>query len=276
MARGLPIDVSGVGVRIRARGKFLFSDEKVYIRGVTYGSFRPDRDGVPFPAREIVNNDFSFMVASGINALRVYTGPPGWLLDMAQQHGLLVMVGLPWEQHIAFLDERGRADSIEQRVREGVRACAGHPAVLCYAIGNEIPGSIVRWYGARRIERFLQRLYRAAKSEDPDTLVTYVNYPTTEYLRLPFLDFLCFNVYLETQEKLEAYLAKLQNLARDRPWSWAEVGLDSRRHGEADRPQSCSGKYRRRSSPVARACSCFRGRMNGTAAALMSTTGISA
>lgn len=225
--------MSQESVRIRARGKFLFSDEKLYIRGVTYGSFRPDRDGVPFPAREIVNDDFSFMVASGINALRVYTVPPRWLLDLAQQHGLLVMVGLPWEQHIAFLDERGRADSIEHRVREGVRACAGHPAVLCYAIGNEIPGSIVRWYGAPRIERFLERLYRAAKAEDPETLVTYVNYPTTEYLQLPFLDFLCFNVYLETQEKLEAYLAKLQNLAHDQPLVMAEVGLDSRRHGEA-------------------------------------------
>ncbi len=52
-------------------------------------------------------------------------------------------------------------------MRAGVRACAGHPAVLCYAIGNEIPASIVRWYGARRVERFLERLYRAVKAEDP-------------------------------------------------------------------------------------------------------------
>jgi len=43
--------------------------------------------------------------------------------------------------------------------------------------------------------------------------VTYVNYPTTEYLRLPFLDFVCFNVYLESQDRFEAYLARLQNIA---------------------------------------------------------------
>ena len=42
------------------------------------------------------------------------------------------MVGLPWEQHVTFLDDPGRADSIEARVREGVRACAGHPAVFGY------------------------------------------------------------------------------------------------------------------------------------------------
>ena len=122
--------------------------------------------------------------------------------------------------------------SIEARVRAGVRACAGHPAVLCYAIGNEIPAPIVRWYGNRRVEQFLERLYRAAKDEDPEGLVTYVNYPTTEYLQLPFLDLVCFNVYLETQERLEAYLARLQNIAGDRPVLMGEVGLDSRRHGE--------------------------------------------
>jgi len=27
----------------------------------------------------------------------------------------------------------------------------------------------------------------------------------------------CFNVYLETQERYEAYLARLQNIAGDRP-----------------------------------------------------------
>jgi beta-galactosidase/beta-glucuronidase len=96
-------------------------------------------------------------------------------------------------------------------VRDTVRSHAGHPAILCYAIGNEIPAGIVRWHGRKRIEGFLQRLYRAAKSEDPDALVTYVNFPTTEYLRLPFLDFFCFNVYLETRSALEAYLARLQN-----------------------------------------------------------------
>jgi cellulose synthase/poly-beta-1,6-N-acetylglucosamine synthase-like glycosyltransferase len=142
------------------------------------------------------------------------------------------MVGLPWEQHITFLDHPGQARSIEDRVREGVQVCAGHPAVLCYSIGNEIPASIGRWYGRQRVERFLKRLYRAAKAEDPESLVTYVNYPTTEYLQLPFIDFVCFNVYLESQDLFEAYAARLQTLAGDRPLLLAEVGLDSRRNGE--------------------------------------------
>jgi len=228
----------------RARGKFLFAgDEKLYIRGVTYGTFRPGDSGSEFNPIT-AEADFVEMSANGINAVRTYSVPPRWLLDLAWEHGLRVMAGIPWEQHVAFLDDRGRVRSIEERVRAAVRSCAGHPAVLCYAIGNEIPGSIVRWYGRRAIVRFLERLYRAAKSEDPDALVTYVNYPTTEYLELPFLDLVCFNLYLELRDQWERYLMRLQNLADERPLILAETGLDSRRNGEAAQAQTLDWQIR--------------------------------
>jgi GT2 family glycosyltransferase len=218
--------------RPQVRGKFIFvGDEKLYVRGVTYGTFRPGENGDEFD-RDWVEQDFAAMASAGINALRTYTVPPRWLLDAALRHGLYVMVGVPWEQHVAFLEDDAVAKSIVERVREGVRSCARHPAVLCYGIGNEIPSPIVRWHGRREVERFLKRLYRAAKEEDPDGLVTYVNYPSTEYLELPFADLLCFNVYLEAQRTLEAYLARLHNLAGDRPLLMAEIGLDSSRNGE--------------------------------------------
>jgi glycosyltransferase involved in cell wall biosynthesis len=142
------------------------------------------------------------------------------------------MVGLAWEQHIAFLDEPGRATAIAARVADQVRQCESHPAILCYAIGNEIPAPIVRWHGKREIEGFLERLYWEAKAEDPEGLFTYVNYPSTEYLELPFLDLAAFNVFLEDEHTFESYLARLQNLSGDRPLLIAEVGIDSRRNGE--------------------------------------------
>jgi GT2 family glycosyltransferase len=213
-------------------GKFLeVGDRRLWIAGVTYGTLAPNDEGHQFGSAAAVDADFRAMAANGINAVRTYTTPPRWLLDAALRHGLWVMVGLPWEQHVTFLSDRGRGNSIEARVRAAVRACAGHPAVLCYTLGNEIPASIVRWHGRRRVERFLERLYQAAKQEDPEALVTYVSFPSTEYLALPFLDFLCFNVYLEQREQLAAYLARLQNLVGERPLVLAEVGLDSRRHG---------------------------------------------
>ena len=221
--------------RPRVWGKFLYvGEEKLYVRGVTYGPFRPGDDGAQYHSPEVIERDFAQIAANGFNVVRTYTVvPPRWFLDIAHRHGLRVMVGLPDEQLcFPFLNDGRRIRSIEERARAGVSACSGHPAVLCYVIGNEIPAPVVRWYGRRRIERILERLYRAAKAEDPEGLVTYVNYPTTEYLQLPFVDFVSFNVYLEEQERLEAYLARLHNVAGGRPVVLTELGLDSLRNGE--------------------------------------------
>ena len=231
--------------RPEVRGKFLFrGDEKLYVRGATYGTFRPDAQGSQFPDPLTVERDFALMALHGINAVRTYTVPPRWLLDVAEERGLLVMVGLPWEQHIAFLDDQERVRSIEQRVRDGVRACDEHPAVLCYAVGNEIPAPIARWHGPRPIERMLERLYTAAKEEDPGGLVTYVNFPSTEYLELPFVDIASFNVYLEAEKTLRGYLARLHNLAEDKPLLMAEIGLDSRRNGAEEQARTLGWQVR--------------------------------
>ncbi len=231
--------------RPEVRGKFLYvGKHKYWVRGVTYGTFRPREEGSCFPDEATVECDFTAMAAHGINTVRTYEVPPRWLLDAARCHGLRVMVGLPWTQHVAFLDDRRLIHSIEKQIRAGVQACAGHPAVLCYAIGNEIPAAIVRWHGRRHIERFLHRLYRLAKAEDPGALVTYVNFPTTEYLQISFLDLVCFNVYLESRERLEAYLARLQNLAGERPLLMAEIGLDSRRNGLERQAESLDWQIR--------------------------------
>jgi O-antigen biosynthesis protein len=231
--------------RPETRGKYLYlGNEKLWIRGVTYGTFRPDARGNEYGRGERAERDFAAIAANGFNAVRTYTVPPRWLLDLAQRYGLRVMVGLPWEQHVTFLDDRARRASIAQRVRAGVRSCAGHPAVLCYAIGNEIPAPIVRWHGRRRVEQFLARLCDVARTEDPTGLVTYVNYPTTEYLELPFIDLVSFNVYLESPGRLAAYLARLQNLTGDRPLVMAEIGLDSRRHGVAAQARALSWQVR--------------------------------
>src|SRR3954464_10809671 len=238
-------DDAGVAARPRAAGKFLFvGDEKLYLRGVTYGTFAPDDAGDQYGTPESVERDFAAMAANGVNSVRTYTVPPRWLLDAAQRHGLHVMAGLPWEQHVAFLDTRSRRRSIEHRVREGVRSCAGHPALLAFAVGNEIPSPVVRWHGRRKVERFLKRLSRAVKDEDPDALVTYVNYPSTEYLDVSFADFVCFNVYLEQRDRLEAYLARLQTLSGDRPLVMGEIGLDSSRNGEEAQAETLAWQVR--------------------------------
>ncbi len=232
--------------RLTVHGKFLYrGNVPFFIKGVTYGPFRPEADGCEYHTPQQVDIDFAMMAEHGINAVRLYTVPPRWLLDAAQKHGLGILVGLPWEQHTAFLDNPQTRESIFQRVGQGVKACAGHPALLGFAIGNEIPASIVRWYGHRRIERFLKSLYNIAKEGDAQALVTYVNYPTTEYLYLPFLDFMAMNVYLESKDQLKRYLSRLHNIAGDKPLMLAEIGLDSKSKGEREQAAMMAWQVRR-------------------------------
>src|SRR5260370_33185683 len=125
-------------LRARASGKFVFvGDQEFYIRGVTYGTFQPDESGNQFDPIA-ASRDFAEMSANGINAIRLYTVPPRWVLYLAQEDGLRVMIGIPWEQHGAFLDDPGRGRSIRARVRAAVHACPGHSAGFCYGSGHEI------------------------------------------------------------------------------------------------------------------------------------------
>src|ERR1044071_673511 len=150
--------------RSQIHGRSILNEgRKLHVRGVTYGTFRP-AGAHPFPPLETARRDFEAMAEAGANALRTYVPPPLWLLDLANQSGLKVMVGLAWEQHVAFLDDPERARGIVAKVGRQVRECEAHPAILCYALGNEIPAPIVRWHGKSRIERFLEQLYRAGKA----------------------------------------------------------------------------------------------------------------
>jgi GT2 family glycosyltransferase/DNA-binding beta-propeller fold protein YncE len=219
--------------RIVTDGKFLRDgSERFLVKGVTYGTFAPDADGYQFPPAEQVAIDFGLMAELGINTVRVYTPPRRDLLDEAARHGLRVMVGLPWSQHVAFLDDRPLMRQIEREVLSHVKALGDHPALLMFALGNEIPTGIVRWHGRLRVERFLRRLYRRAKRLAPDCLFTYVNFPPTEFLDLSFFDVCAFNVYLHREADLRAYVARLQHIAGQKPLLLAEAGADSIREGE--------------------------------------------
>jgi GT2 family glycosyltransferase/sugar lactone lactonase YvrE len=219
--------------RIVADGKFLRAgDERFLVKGVTYGTFAPDSQGYQFPDTRQIAEDFRLMVELGINTVRTYTPPRRDLLDEAAANGLRVMVGLPWSQHVAFLDDRRLKRTIRHEMMAKVRELGDHPGVLMFALGNEIPPGVVRWHGRVRVERFLRRMYQDAKSVAPEGLFTYVNFPPTEFLDLSFFDVCAFNVYLHREPELRAYLGRLQNIAGHKPLLLAEAGVDSIREGE--------------------------------------------
>ena len=221
------------GPRIEVRGKFLFSGEdKFFLQGVTYGPFRDGDDHLGGP--EKARRDFGLVAAAGFNVLRVYHPPPRWFLDLAAEHGLRVMVTVPWQRRVLFLDDGAVRREIRASVRRAAKAGSGHPAVLGYYIDNEIPPDLVRWYGSQRVEGFLDSLVRIVKDEDSTALAAYANFPPTEYLLPKETDFLSYNVYLHRGPDLRAYLSRLQNLAEGRPLVLGEFGMDTLRHGQEE------------------------------------------
>ena len=252
--------------RIEIKGKFFYQgDQKFYVRGVTYGAFKADSQGHEYTDIEQIDSDFAMMAANGINTVRIpHTTPPRILLDIAHRHKLKVMVGLSAEQYVGYLIDRKKTPDIFGIIREKVKSVADHPALLCIAIGNEVPASIVRWYGRKKIETYLKKVYKTVKEIAPDSIVTYVNYPTTEYLQLHFLDVVCFNVYLEQHEQLAKYLARLQNIAGDRPLLMGEIGLDCIRNGEEKQAEVMDWQIKLVFKMGCAGLSVFPGPMNGS------------
>src|SRR2546428_9084056 len=96
--------------RPTVRGKFLYvGNEKFWVRGVSYGTFFVGDDGEERLNPEMVARDFAIMAANGFNVVRVHTGPPRWLLDMALENGLRVMFGSTWGEHMPCLAEPDKA-----------------------------------------------------------------------------------------------------------------------------------------------------------------------
>jgi len=226
---------AGEQTRPRVAGKFFFHNgEKVFVRGITYGPFAVASHGAPFPEREQVARDFAQMRGLGANTVRTFTPPPRWLLEVAAAEGLWVLVGIAWTQHTCFLDSPEVVAANHKLVRDGVRGVAGHPAILAYLVGNEIPPDVVRWCGPERVRDFVRSLADDVRDIDPDALVSYANFPSTEYLDLEGVDFICFNVYLHEENAFRRYLSRLQNLAEDKPLVLTEFGIDSIREGETE------------------------------------------
>src|SRR5436190_15684288 len=219
--------------RVRADGIRLSRDGRRFrVQGVTYGPFAPGRDGAQFPVADRVRDDFSRMISAGINAIRVYHVPPQWLLELADEQGMTVLIDVPWRKHLCFLDSEEAQREARLAVQQAAFRGRGHASVLAYSIGNEIPADVLRWHGRRRVERFLAELRDVAKQADSDGLITYANFPPTEYLDLSLLDFATFNVYLHDREAFRRYLFRLQNLVGDKPLLLGELGMDTIRHGE--------------------------------------------
>lgn len=206
------------------------------VRGVTYGSFGSRMDGRRYPDRVQIKEDLLAIAEAGLNVLRTYSLPPPELLEIAEELHLRVLVGLDYhdwrmEPNSGRAARRRILDAGRAAVAEAMDLCAGNPAVLAIAVGNEVPVDLVRVHGIRSVQRTLERLIADVHAADPDMLATYVNFPTTEFLEVEGQDLVCFNVFLEDPEQLRRYLSHLQVVATPKPLLVTELGLAGDIHG---------------------------------------------
>ncbi len=227
--------------RVRVQSKFFFrGDHKFFLKGITYGPFHPDAAGDFVGTPEKVRADLALMRELGVNLLRVYHVPPRWFMDLLAEAGLFVLISIPWAEHVEFLNDRAIRKQVEAAVRTAVNTHRGHPAVFGYLVGNEIPTTMVRWLGVRRVTEFLEHLINLARHIDPAALYSYASYPPTEYLLPQNVDFCTFNVYLHHQRDFENYLLRLQNLADEKPCIMGEFGMDTIRHPQQEQADMLS------------------------------------
>ncbi len=223
---------------IRAEAKFFFDgDRKFFVKGVTYGPFKPDAQGHYLGTPEQLQRDLAQMREVGLNLLRIYHPPPLWFLDACAAAGMRVLITLPWAKHVEFLRTSAGRREIVESVRRSVAEHAGHAAIFGYLVGNEISSTMIRWLGVRRVTEFIEHLIRVARAENPAVLYSYASFPPTEFLLPQNVDFVCFNVYLHSQPEFERYLLRLQNLAEERPLILGEFGMDTIRHSEDEQAE---------------------------------------
>jgi hypothetical protein len=216
--------------RVWRDGKFFrLGTEKYYVRGVTYGPFAPNADGDPLPSLEQARRDFAQMRELGANCARIYHVPPRWFLDEAHTAGIKVFLDVAWPKNLNFVGDPDLTRQAHDAVRHAARTAGNHPALFAISVVNEIPAEIVRFMGAKRIECFIDDLVATAKAVAPHCLVTFANFPTTEYIQPRAIDFVCFNVYLHDDQVFRNYLARLQMIAGEKPLMLGEYGIDTYR-----------------------------------------------
>src|SRR6266568_841209 len=101
--------------RVLVDGRFFrLGDDKFYLKGVSYGPFAPAAGQEPFASPEQTARDFLQIRDLGANLLRVYQVPPRWLLDLAVEHELKLLIDISWDKNRCFLD----SEKMRQQARD--------------------------------------------------------------------------------------------------------------------------------------------------------------
>ncbi len=129
------------------------------------GQWQLLRDGKPYEVHGVGgDSNLRVLAAAGGNSIRTWsTDGLGKLLDEAHKHGLTVCVGM-WlghERHgFDYQSETAVVKQLEDCLK-AVRQYKNHPAVLLWAVGNEMEGdgrNPAVWYAVNHIAREIKQI----------------------------------------------------------------------------------------------------------------------
>ena len=186
------------------------------------------RDSKPYAIRGAGGTQrLEQLAEAGGNAIRTWSPPGRKVMDEAQRLGLSVLLGLPVglpRQGFSYTDQAAVARQ-RDRIRGLVREYRDHPALLMYALGNEVEHHAT---AEQRLQvwREMEELARIVKQEDPRHPVITVTagwgQSTLKELRelAPSLDAVGINTYGGMMRVADA----VREQGWTKPWMVTEFG----------------------------------------------------
>jgi cellulose synthase/poly-beta-1,6-N-acetylglucosamine synthase-like glycosyltransferase len=239
-----------------ADGALVVDGRRFPVKGIHYSPYPPGTgpDHGGWPGDDLIASDLGILAELGANTLLVHDAPVEFL-DRARDAGFMVIhtFTVNWQ---SILDE-GEFEAVRREIGAEVARRAGHPAMLYYCLGNEIPEWLLKDPGTQFFERRLEELARTVRGSDPRALVSHANWPPAKSLHLPFLDVVSFNLYPAWPREVAVagygpYIESvLRPLAGRRPLVITEFGqnsLEADDARQADLLRSCWREIRVRAA----------------------------
>lgn len=195
------------------------------------GAWRMLRGGKPYFVKgagvgESTPDAFARLKAIGGNSVRTWGvgDDTGKLLDMAHKHGLTVQLGF-WLGHKTHGFDWANREMVDKQfaaVRDGVRKYKNHPALLSYALGNEMEMTDDRDVVWQEIGKLAEMVKREDPLHPVGTVVAEIGGRKIDQMLqfAPQLDFLGINSYAGADTLPE----RLMKSAWKKPYLLTEYG----------------------------------------------------
>ena len=213
-------------------GWFYLNGEKIFIKGVGYGAWRPNQ--LPWLHRinpEIMEKDFELIRSAGFNAIRTWAPLTRSELDLARKYGLLVVMGIWFDPTRDYGSPAAQNYALKMALND-IKGVTAFDNIMMFLISNEPPVERVLVSGKKTTELMFAGMVEKIHEIEKKRYISFSNWPQLAFLDQSFLDAVCFNVFsynpvtVSHSLKYRAYIEWLKkNHSPDKPLIITEFGL---------------------------------------------------